>query len=251
MRLLVSLALATLIFQRMQWSKPFCWICVRVPTHLSPLQHRRAPRINPGGTQGGAPCRDRALSQNGQQALCLSLNQLGSKARLMIVVNVASEKKESRSRPIWLSDRALCYILTVSAGQASERWQAHSKMTDRQTDKRLPGGGSRTYTWIGAGGEFRGMGNKFLLLCSIFNKLIRCRALHPEAILKWLSHTSVMPLIDRGRKGAREAVMMEGAGEQAGGGQGISQSWNNCVHKIPTVFSKTGRAAKGTQADKL
>lgn len=27
-----------------------------------------------------------------------------------------------------------------------------------------------------------------------------------------------MPLIDRGRKGAREAAMMEGAGEQAGGG---------------------------------
>lgn len=72
----------------------FCWISVHVPTHLSPLQHRSAPRINPRSTQGSAPCRDGALSRNGQRALCLSLDQLGSKARVMIVVNVGSEKKE-------------------------------------------------------------------------------------------------------------------------------------------------------------
>lgn len=45
--------------------------------------------------------------------------------------------------------------------------------------------------------------------------------------------------------------MAEGAGEQTGGVQGISQSWNNCVYKIPAVFSKMGRAAEGTQADTL
>lgn len=72
----------------------FCWICVCVPTHLSPHQRSSPPRINSRGTQGGAPCRDGALSQNGQRALCLSLDQLGSKARLMIVVNVAAEKKK-------------------------------------------------------------------------------------------------------------------------------------------------------------
>lgn len=60
-----------------------------------------------------------------------------------------------------------------------------------------------------------------------------------------------MPLIDRRRKEAWEAVMIEEAGEQTGSVQGISQSSNNCVYKIPTVFAKMGRAAKGTQADTL
>lgn len=140
--LLVSFARALLIFQRTQWSKPFCWICVRVPAHLSPLQRRRAPRINPEGTQGGAPCRDRALSQNGQRALCLSLNQLGSKARLMIVVNVASEKKRADLAPFgWVTECFptswwLALARRLNVDKPILRWQ-----TDRQAAPKVAASG--------------------------------------------------------------------------------------------------------------
>lgn len=83
-------------------------------------------------------------------------------------------------------------------------------------------------------------GKQIFMIHFIFNKLIMFCVLHPWGILKWLSHSSVMLLIDRGRKGAQEGGMIEGTREGCGGwgmamGQ-IRQSWNNCLNKIPTVF---------------
>lgn len=91
----------------------------------------------------------------------------------------------------------------------------------------------QAHTWLHCGGVLE-RGKWISLIPSLFNKLIKLSVLHPEAILKWLSHSSVMLLIDGGRKGAQEGgTMKEGTAERCGGrgmekGQ-IRQSWNSCV----------------------
>lgn len=47
------------------------------------------------------------------------------------------------------------------------------------------------------------------MIPSLFNKLIKHYVLHPTAMLKLLSHSSVMLLIDGGKKGAQEGRMMK------------------------------------------
>lgn len=78
-------------------------------------------------------------------------------------------------------------------------------------------------------------------ILSIFNKLIKRCVLHPEAILKWLSHSSVMPLIDGGRKGSsggRDDGGMRWRGDKLGRAETIV-----CT-RSPLYSSSAGSAAE-------
>lgn len=177
-------------------------------------------------------------------------DQLGSKARLMTVVNLASEEWScphwTASLCDWVGCVCVCVCLCVFV---NVNW-------DLNDDKQMPAIGASTHNLALLPPEIttqntsvppcrptpgytvgvleRERGKWISMIPSLFNKLIKHFVLHPEVILKWLSHSSVMLLIDRGWKGAQKrGTMKEGAKEKFGGhrmakGQ-IRQSWNSCV----------------------
>lgn len=157
-------------------------------------------------------------------------DQLSSKARLMTVVNLASEEW---SCPCWttlLCDRVVCVCACVCLSVFVNVSQG---LND---GKQMPAVGASTYNpaslppeittpryhlagphLVTPSGCWR-EGKWISMIPSLFNKLIKHCAMHPEAILKWLSHSSVMLLIDGGRKGAQEGgTMEEGTRERCGG----------------------------------
>lgn len=105
-------------------------------------------------------------------------------------------------------------------------------------------------------GVFLERGKWISLIPSLFNKLIKLCVLHPEAILKWLSHSSVMLLIDGGRKGAQEGgTMKEGTAERCWDGEWrrdkLDRAETVVCNKIPTVLFLDGQSWEGAQADRL
>lgn len=97
--------------------------------------------------------------------------------------------------------------------------------------------------------------NEFSMIPSLFNKLIKHCVLHPEAILKWLSHSSVMLLIDGGGMGVQEGgTTEEGTREMWGMGEWrgdkLDRAETVVCNKIPTVFFLGRQSWEGAQADR-
>lgn len=141
-------------------------------------------------------------------------DQLGSKARLMTVVNLASEEWSSTHWTASLCDWVACVYVLVYACMCLLMWGG---LND---DKQMPAVGASTHNLAPRPPEITHTtplchlagphlvtlwvcwreGKWSSMIPSLLNKLIKLCVLHPEAISKWLSHSSVVLLIEVERK---------------------------------------------------
>lgn len=149
-------------------------------------------------------------------------DQLGSRARLMTVVNLAAEEWSCPHWTLTLCDWVGCqwacvclHVCNASLGVNGYK-QTSATGASGHNVASLPPEITTWHrcvnysrTWLLCGVCYGERENEWPFP-TIFNKLIKHCVFHPEAISRWFSHSSVMRLIDRGKAGPQEGGLMKG-----------------------------------------